>query len=64
MDENKMEKRRMANGGNQKRFTESDTEFNKALTNLKFQKLITSRTNCQKIAGLTCTRKGHNLIRI
>lgn len=45
-----------------KNFTKSDIEFNKTLNILKSQKLITSRTKCQKLAGLTCTRKGHILI--
>lgn len=46
----------------EKRFTEDDIEFNKALNNLKSQKLITSRTKCQIFAGLTCTKNGHKLI--
>jgi len=48
-------------GKTEKRFTESDIEFNKALNTLKAQKLITSRTKCQQFAGLTCTELGHNL---
>lgn len=44
-----------------RRFTKNDHDFERAIYNLKKNKLITSRTKCQKLAGLTATFSGHKL---
>lgn len=47
-----------------RRFTKNDHNFERAIYKLKKNKLITSRTKCQKLAGLSCTSLGHNLANI
>jgi len=46
-----------------KTFVECNVGFDNALKFLKLRGLITSRSECQKRPGLTCTKKGHNLVR-
>lgn len=48
-------------GKKTRRFTENDHAFEKAIYNLKVNKLITSRTKVQSAAGLTCTALGHEI---